>query len=138
MKHPTKAQVQVVIDNLVLATYLASGDCPVAMAKGAIEIEHPCGTPMCHGGWYALAAIERGAVCDDFWDGAVAMANDLGFKYAEALENWAHRNPTLWGNPYGDGMFSSDSAFTGDCTVDVTMLSEIIDHWREVQSRLPA
>lgn len=58
MNHPTKAQVQTVIDNLLKAAELAEGNCPVDMVRADVDYRHPCGSPHCHGGWYALVRCE--------------------------------------------------------------------------------
>lgn len=138
MKHPTKAQVQVVIDNLTKAAELAEGNCPVDMSEVEVDFDHPCGTPQCHGGWYALVTCNRrdehGAF-SDYSDGARRMAIDLGFKNENYLEVWADDNPEIWGNNGGLFMFQSNAAFKYPGRVE--SLDEIIDHWKGVQSRLP-
>lgn len=135
MNHPTKAQVQVVIDNLLKAQELAGGDCPVAMWNGHVDFDHPCGTPMCHGAWYALVRCKNEAF-SYYLQGADMMAEDLGFQPG-LLEEWAEDNPEIWGNEYGRSMFSAEYSFTDDTGPELTSLSQIIDHWRGVQSRLP-
>lgn len=133
MKHPTKAQVQTVIDNLVKAAEMAEGDCPIDMMEGEVKRIHPCGSPMCHGGWYALATLQ-GAGYVYYHDGATRMAEHLGFPDSLGLQRWAKQNPTIWGNENGCIMFSSNAAFLPN---RVSSLHDIINHWRAVQSRLP-
>lgn len=136
MKHPTKAQVQVVIDNLTKAAELAGGDCPVDMDFTGINFDHPCGSPACHGGWYALAVlgpVDRFGVPTDYSDGAYQMAKHLGFEGRTQLELWAKYHPEKWGSNGGHLMFQSWIAFN----VPISHLSQIIDHWKGVQSRLP-
>lgn len=132
--NPTKEQVQVVINTLAIAKGMADSaghkECPVDM--GEVFVSH-CGTPMCHGGYYAL--VKKGA---DYEDGAHQMAIDLGFEDRYGLQDWADENPLIWGNTDGWAMFDSVDAFGFLFDEDLTDLQQIIDHWKGVQERLPA
>lgn len=134
--HPTKAQVQVVIDTLQKAkdmvTNAGFAKAPVSMMTGVL---HPCGTPMCHGGYYAIVKGMSSENQQDFTDGANAMATDLGFNHNTDLEDWASQNPQLWGNDSGGDMFCGSHAFHDKG--EIKDLKIIIDHWKGVQKRLP-
>lgn len=155
MRNPTKKQVQKVIDNLTkmlplskkidrknknFDDYLSVNmyePSIVDVRKGDKEcIKTACGTPMCHGGWYLIASIPKknSALMSGYKDGAEIMAKHLGFENHMELEDWAGKNPKIWGNSYGANMFSGEEAFTyaGSLT-----LSKIITHWKRVQRRLP-
>ena len=91
-----------------------------------------CGTVACHAGWYLLG--RSGHVSDAGWaDGADMIAKDLGFQDREELENWAGRNPGLWGNSNGFRMFYNPRAFMIDGYLE---LHRIANHWDEVASRI--
>ena len=134
---------------------------------------HACGTVACHAGWfYAMSVTDRDKVhfeydddmdtyrlVDDqhigddrviwYTDGAEMMAETLGFKRVDQLESWAARNPDIWGNKDGGGMFLSAKAFgfstdrivldwAGDPAVHYRnpTLQEVRDHWAAVRDRL--
>ena len=72
------------------------------------------------------------------------MAEDLGFKNGksrnagEKLERWARKNPDLWGNDQGGGMFHNSTAFLplkADFR-EITDLEEIADWWDGVADRV--
>jgi hypothetical protein len=133
MKHPTKAQVQVVIDNLTKVLPMAANECNLDMMQGDI-----CGTIHCHGGWYFLSKVDNPEVYNTYLDGAALMAQDLGFDREMKLTRWAQNNSDIWGNTSGPYMFSSRMAFSSPTRPDGALnLQHIVDHWREVQSRLP-
>jgi hypothetical protein len=91
LKTPTQEQFQIVIDTLIEANKLFKKS-PVCMYE--TEINH-CGSPMCHGGWYAII---RGGC--NFTRGAYQMAEDLGFRPEYKLRDWAEANPEIWGKNY--------------------------------------
>ncbi len=128
MKNPTQEQFQIVIDTLIKANEMAGNRAGVQMMHGSIH-KPECGSPMCHGGWYFVA---KGLKKGNFMQGAKRMAKDLGFKNDETLEDWALRNPEIWGNKFGDSMFCSNRAF-GDVYID--SLQQIINHWKCVKER---
>jgi len=134
MRHPTKKQVQKVIDNfrkvLPQAQRLQRKEgCSVNMSE--INIDAACGTPMCHGGWYAVSTCKNAI---NFSGGKTLMAEHLGFDASYELKSWAMNNPEIWGNYYGEEMFNFNRAFNhhGKLT-----LPKIIRHWINVQKRLP-
>ncbi len=136
---PTQENLQTVIDNLIKANEVAEKSfahlANVDMSHGYIDTV--CGTPMCHGGWYAF--IASGVSAEkleelDYMDGANLMAKHLGFDFDQgALEEWAENNPDIWGNLNGGDMFGSSKAFEieGDCLY----LETIINHWKGVKER---
>lgn len=131
MKNPTPEQVQLVIDNLIKAAKLAKNDCPIDMMETGVNRKHPCGTPMCHGGWYGLVTTDF----HYFSEGGLQMANDLGFEDRYSLVLWAHENSEIWGNENGRYIFSDSKAF-GLEEHELTSLHQIIDHWKGVKERL--
>ncbi len=64
---------------------------------------------------------------------ADTLAYFLGFKDKIGLMAWAKDNPKLWGNKYGDYMFSYESwqAFTNSRYKKLTH-RDIINHWKQV------
>lgn len=102
---------------------------------------HTCGTIHCFGGWFAVACLnarllKRGVY---FSDGANKMAKILGFECRLFLEQWAARNPNIWGNSSGGGMFHLAIAFQDSVyrPFGAKSVSDIINHLEEVQARLP-
>lgn len=150
MRNPTKKQVQKVIDTLTKALLAAkklekTGKPSIMMLQP--NIDHTCGAPMCHGGWYAAIRTNEDIFLS-YYDGISIMEKDLGFTKDVGLEEWAGANPTIWGNTFGDVMFSSKFAFMSDkkrhSIYDTPKerefqinLSTIINHWKRVQKRLP-
>lgn len=136
MGNPTKKQFNKVINNFkkIMEKWPES---PVTMLQS--EVNH-CGSPMCHGGWYAtllpMTKIGSMSFMVSYSDGAKAIAQDLGFLDEEKLKNWAYENPELWGNKDGKYMFSSDSAFTGYEYISVVSLNQIVTHWEQVRDRV--
>lgn len=139
MRNPTKKQVQKVIDVLTKANKIAKFNAPVDMSETQVEEKHICGTPMCHGGWYAVGRMPKTKIIEkhvSYTHGASLMSKDLGFNNDSQLEEWAEQNPELWGNKCGWGIFSAAKAFT-NAEFELTSLTQIIDHWKGVQERLP-
>lgn len=147
MRHPTKKQVQKVIDNFTKVLPIATktekvNGHSVDMGDGRIaKVENNvCGTPMCHGGWFALSCLKSlkkdlgYSYMTSYENGAEKMAEFLGFKNLTQLKIWAQENPKIWGNDNGDCMFLAEGAFNykGKLT-----LAKIISHWKGVQKRLP-
>lgn len=140
MHTPTKQQVQKVIDTLksVNEKVFKETQTEAKVNMGEKEI-HPCGTPMCHAGYYTVECINQGRITPnrftDYLEGAELISIDLGFDDVDDLRDWAdinHRN--VWGNEEGIFMFSSYLAF--DKEEDLT-LQDIITHWEGVRDRLP-
>ena len=125
----------------------------VLMDACTVRRADPCGTIACHAGWYALHKFREDSVWSEFeddmkalvrrgyfvswFDGASAMAGDLGFDNVGSLTLWADMNPDLWGNDFGRHMFASAMAFGNTPVEDnETTLSHIAEHWRSVADRL--
>ncbi len=66
---------------------------------------------------------------------AELIAYDLGFENIVELQQWAHDNPGIWGNTYGELMFETSRAFAAADNERVT-LKTIADHWKGVADRL--
>lgn len=96
-----------------------------------------CGTPHCHGGWYALVSnISTSYGYKNFHDGMDQMNKDLGIP---SVLSWALKNPDLWGNNQGGYMFSGAGNFAFASPTrpsGAKRLQDIIDHWKEVYERL--
>lgn len=172
-KNPTSQQVQVVLDNFAKVLPIANGhEDLLDMTEGHViktskirrASETECGTPMCHGGWYAVAVLEKLQenygekiiVFDeieaihvrkegkqfafiDYNEGAEQMAKDLGFDDKIDLMNWADENNEIWGNYCGSDIFSSSAAFKDpDTGVRAKSLNDIVKHWERVRDRLIA
>lgn len=145
MNHPTKKQMQTVIDNLKKIEDSANVPKALRMMEGKVSGQnHECGTVHCVAGWYAVAIrysdkfiklkIEN-KECR-FFHGASKIAEHLGFKYRNELEIWAENNPEIWGNNDGFYMFSEESAYNG--MADRTdKMSCVIEHLEGVRDRLP-
>ena len=108
---------------------------------------HPCGTVCCHAGAYYITKRFIGdfipRVMDKYCEmeevtpygiGRQIMALDLGFDDFRELLVWAKDNKDIWGNKYGEYMFSSKDAFVR-FGAEVT-LEKIINHWEGVGRRL--
>ena len=121
------------------------------------EVEKPlCDTPACHGGWAAII-YEKHLIKDEvlekfysdpcpndfFLIGVKKLSGILGFSYHKDYENWAKRNPDLWGNLDGDYMFFDPRAFGSeywDCIrnrkLKPLLLSDITNHYQGVADRI--
>ena len=139
MKNPTSKQFKRVIANLDKVLPMATKRGHLDMQRGRLpeEKEHICGTPMCFGGFYAVAngVFRYGGRINDFNDGAKLMAEHLGFgsNYpfnVYGLMKWAHFNPKLWDNGFGWDMFSSIKAFNNAKT-----LRGVRNHLAKVHNR---
>lgn len=93
---------------------------------------HECGTVHCVGGWYAIANNLHLDGYITFREGADKMAFDLGLNVSYYLDKWATLNPIIWGNEYGESIFSSRIAYNNACS-----LSEVITHLEGVRDRSP-
>ena len=139
IQHPTPESVQKVIDNLESVAHMANSH--LDMDKACVTDYAPdCGTMNCVGGWYAIAVKNKKitmAIAKKnciFWDGAKAMAEDLGFNFVDELKDWAKENADIWGNKYGFEMFSTPRAYNKKHKeLD---FSHIIDYWKGVKNRL--
>jgi hypothetical protein len=131
MKNPTSKQFKKVINNFIKVLPRALFNGNLIMGECRVE-KNICGTPMCHGGWYAVASdVEVGDFeTVDYSHGAQAMANALGFNHTFELREWAEVYPILWGNDYGYDMFCCNSAFNNAKT-----LRGVVNHWIGVHNR---
>lgn len=134
MYTPTKQQWQTVIDNFEKVMPMAINEGHLNMDEWLVNTPfHKCGTVHCAGGWYAIAALDvkENTSGIDFIDGANAMAAHLGFPSRSYLEQWARRNPDIWG-ARGELMFSDKSAYDYAET-----LEDIVDYLKGVRDRTP-
>ena len=135
MHTPTKSQWQTVIDNFVRVLPLAKKEHHLDMDEITIcdNEGHKCGTVHCVGGWYGVSVLtEFDEAYTSYTEGADAMAKHLGFKEDTALQHWARENPQIWGNQYGQRMFSHETAYDG-----AENLHEIIAFLEKVRDRSP-
>lgn len=140
MRHPTKKQMQKVIDYFTKVLPFAKEEYQLNMMESDVCIEpNICGTIHCVGGWYVYANFHRKFIKErcidhvlDYNDGADLMALDLGFKISPDLRCWAYCNPEIWGNRFGGGMFSNRQAWGFSRT-----LKDVVEHLKDVQKRLP-
>lgn len=100
-----------------------------------------CGTPGCHAGLTKCALDYLGVppFLSNYSDyeylyEADRFARYLGFKEFANLVDWAEYNPNIWGNSYGQFMFTSRRAFNEDS--DTFPSKHIIDWWEGVLERL--
>lgn len=135
MKNPTSKQFKKVIANFDKVLPMATKRGHLDMRKGDIpeDKEHICKTPMCHGGFYAVAnniffSSDYGYY--DYEDGAELIAEHLGFVDSWRLRKWAECSPEVWGNEYGNDMFFYIKAFD-----NVKTLRGIRNHWAKVHNR---
>ena len=140
MRHPTKKQMQKVIDRLKTILPMAKKREQLEMMEGRVFCEsHLCGTVHCFGGWYAVACRARKVIkkrisfadCN-YQHGADLMAEDLGFGCRLDLMDWARDNPKIWGNVEGEGIFCDAIAFNNAKT-----MRGVVQHLERVLKRLP-
>jgi len=137
MHTPTKQQFQTVIDVLKSVLPQAKDESNFNMMQGFTFYSDGdvCGTVHCIGGWYAIAKqlqLEAPGMQINYQNGAMAMADDLGFVSIDELENWAIKNTYIWGNGYGDSIFTDKRAYG-----DADTLQDAINHLEKVKDRLP-
>lgn len=141
---PSHREFKLVVSKFDAVIKLANPDKHVHMGsiQTANKPKHVCGTPMCHGGWYAAAS----GMFDKWWklhkhvsyqDGAAQMAVDLGFDNEDRLIYWAVNNSELWGNRNARAMFSGDKAFKEDEDADHSIrIIDIRNWWAAVNNRI--
>ncbi|GJL73554.1 MAG: hypothetical protein NMNS01_27530 [Nitrosomonas sp.] len=144
MNHPTKKQMQTVIDNFKKIRKFAD-------KNGFFEIYDPdvlkgtsSKTVACVAGWYMHAVKDYGAKWFNhgengifsFEHGGNLIANELGFKNKFMLEMWAGKHPRIWGNNNGVHMFSKEPAWNG-IEDRADKMSCVIEHLEGVRDRLP-
>ena len=113
----------------------------VDMSNGGIPRcanDELCYTSACHAGWFQYFSLKDDVKYDITYDhGSDQMADHLGFNFRWELSEWADKNPKIWGNENGDGMFSSPSAFLEYGTPYSSLNLKIIAaHWQKVAKRL--
>ena len=142
MNHPTPEAIRKVAARLQSVMPRDGSGGQVDMQESEVD-RNQCGTPVCHGGWYALACYAEGRLQNETLDygvGVLSMAEDLGFDDDVYLAAWAQGNTGLWGNDVGAFMFSSPRSFGfkhGPGESKLT-LQHIIDHWLAVADRIEA
>ena len=161
--HPDPDNIRTIAMRLESMLPLARNEKMEMFASRVYINEELCGTQACHGGFYelefALRNKEDFILPEDFYDntdceyllkktldsdgcyipvywydGAERMAKDLGFKDRNQLEEWANKNPLLWGNTKGRDMFQDGEAFKGD--YDSVKLIDVVNHWLTVAERI--
>lgn len=146
MKHPTKKQMQKVIDSLRSIEESANkegrfniSEPSVRFLGGVGRLGYHCATVHCVAGWYAMANLDKFEpnTTLDFIDGANLMAQDLGFIDDRDLEHWAERNRRIWGNEEGEEMFCDVGAYNGLYEDSENPMTIIIEHFEGVRDRLP-
>jgi len=141
---PTKTQMQAVIDSLRTIEDDANRAGALDMEEPRVYAQaHPCRSPACFAGWFAVANTDHPAIREainagncTYVEGAHLMAQMLGFGDRWVLEMWAHQNEDIWGNQYGDSMFMSEIAFNGLEDSEEPMTT-IIEHLEGVRDDLP-
>ena len=111
-------------------------------------LEGPCGTVACMAGWYYLTMKEEDfkempgifdiGPHDAYGIGAKSLAYSLGFSNKDLLKKWADENPDLWGNEFGESMFSHELAYGKESSYEILTVKEIADHFFGVGNRLMA
>lgn len=96
--------------------------------------DHICETPACHGGWAYIALRGFPKRTASYRQGSQVLAEFFGFPSTTQLEEWAGSQPIIWGNPWGDGMFSNPDAF-GELRSNFPAM-KLVEHWRSVGQRL--
>jgi hypothetical protein len=115
----------------------------MGVEMGSIN-EPLCGTPGCHAGLLSIVAKDLPELQDiynynndyriyedEYYRWADTLAEFLGFVEMRYLTDWARDNPKLWGNKFGQDMFSFWRAFTNSQFKKLTH-RDIINHWKQV------
>jgi hypothetical protein len=115
----------------------------MGVEMGSIN-EPLCGTPGCHAGLISIVAKDLPELQDIYNDDyrtydddykysiwADTLAEFLGFVDMRCLIDWARDNPKLWGNKFGQDMFSFWRAFTNS-QFKILTHRDIINHWKQV------
>lgn len=145
MHTPTKAQMQVVIDNLRQVLPRAMHATALDMQQGAVNKGHECGTTHCFAGWYAIAALPNDMAMN-YKEGVKLIDQHLGFNVSDfpyALDcfvGFIIDNSDIWGNHRGADVYTDRMAFYHAVkrSKGAENLQHIIDHLEEVRDRLPA
>lgn len=137
MRTPKSADVLKVINVFKKVLPLAAHDHQLDMKEAAVNIDRTCGTIHCHAGWFAVGACDVENSYINFWNGRLKMEEYLKFEDGKLLK-WAVKNPKLWGNKFGGGIYSGKEAFINPVRrpKGANNLQDIVDHWQEVYTRL--
>lgn len=76
-----------------------------------------------------------------FHPGADDFADFVGLQDHRQLEDWAHANPILWGNPNGAWLFQDLAAYDAlpmAAPTEFEYLQQVVRHWLAVAQRLRA
>lgn len=137
---PTQKQWQKVIDNFYsILPFTFDSSCHLDMTETRVnDYSHKCGTIHCVGGWY-LIAVKKEELFDphpieNFQVGATFLARDLGFRYYDQLEDWARKNPVLWGNVWGGLLFNEADAYDHG-NGPAKSITDIISHFEFVKQK---
>ena len=104
--------------------------------------DHPCGTTHCHAGLFLIGYNEPEVTKDkttviSYGKGVSELRKLLGFDENtnddEDIKNWASNKPLLWGNGWGEFMFSDKDAFDR-----AEKPSQIAEWWEAVADRIEA
>jgi hypothetical protein len=136
MKHPDPENVREVA-NVFFMLWCKYGDQEVDMLEPNWNENHPCDTPACHAGWFAIFNGERNLNGYGYLDSADQMAENLGFEDRHDIREWAVKYSSAWGNYHGGGMFDDERAFGKKENETLTLL-DIAEHWAAVADRIEA
>ena len=105
--------------------------------------KHACGTVHCFAGWFFVALSRVEGTKEHK---LINQKEDISFTHGKQsldiilkchLRNWAEQNPKLWGNEYGEFVFSGEAAFRSETRPNgAENLNDIVDHLTEVYERL--
>ena len=128
MSRPTSKQIGILISHLKSV---------LSKDGGLLDMMQPeintCGTPMCHGGWYALDYYKDDLQGVSYRNGRIAMKETLGCNPAQYFD----QHPELWGNIRAIEMFVDEHAFISKSRPNgATSLKDIIKHWQQVKNRI--
>jgi len=132
-----------------LFLYIAESEPESELNMWETNFEHLCGTVACHAGWFGIANNKSATESDSFEDEANEMAKFLGFKDSgtftrrapfKQLEQWAAYNAELWGNDYGEDMFTIYAAFSPPTNYLLTRatIKDVGLYWIAVGDRIEA
>ena len=135
-----KIGLKEVIKNLKSVEHLASKEGMLDMQQVRVNYnfkKDTCDAPHCLAGWFTIAIKNRRSVQSaltarycSYSYGAEIMANRLGFRNDDDLKHWCHNNPEIWGNDYGNALFSATYAYNHKG------FSGIVKHFEEMYKRL--
>ena len=108
---------------------------------------HPCGTSGCFVGAYTAVLLHEGdeglrkTLRETGYVGPINGRPILNRLLGVDINNWADKNPELWGNRFGGWVFDCDDAFREEVAdykkLPPMTLEEVIDWLENVRKRLP-